>query len=82
MNNWFNGFNNNYTENEEMRFIWGLISYDNFSVSKPILLTLNDIDLIYLKNEKKYILEIETAYYFSNKQNEKKIFTISFKWLY
>lgn len=69
---WLNEFNDDYTENEEMKFIWGLIACDDISASKPNLLTMNDIDLIYLKNEKKYILEIETAYYFNNKQDEKK----------
>ena len=72
MSDWFDGFNDDCTENEEMKFIWGLIACDNFSVSKPNLLTMNDIDLIYLKDEKKYILEIETVYYFNNKQDEKK----------
>lgn len=72
MCDWFDGFNDDCTENEEMKFIWGLISCDDFSASKPNLLTMNDIDLIYLKNEKKYILGIETVYYFNNKQDEKK----------
>ena len=72
MSDWFNELNDDCTENEEMKFIWGLITCDDFSASKPNLLTMNDIDLIYLKNEKKYILGIETAYCFNNKQDEKK----------
>lgn len=71
MCDWFDGFNDDCTENEEMKFIWGLISCDDFSASKPNLLTMNDIDLIYLKNEKKYILEIETVYCFKDKEAEK-----------
>lgn len=72
MNDWFDEFNDDCTENKEMKFIWGLIACDDFSASKPNLLTMNDIDLIYLKDENKYILEIETAYYFNNKQDKKK----------
>ena len=33
---------------------------------------MNDFDLIYLKDEKKYILGIETAYKFKDKQSEKE----------
>lgn len=72
MSDWLDEFNNDYTENKEMKFIWGLISCDDISASKPNLLTMNDIDLIYLKDEKKYILGIETMYYFNSKQEEKK----------
>ena len=68
---WLDGFNDNYTENEEMKFIWGLTDRDNVSASKPNLFTMNDIALIYLKDEKKYILEIETLYYFNSKQDKK-----------
>jgi hypothetical protein len=71
MSDWLDEFNSDYTENKEMKFIWGLISCDDISASKPNLLTMNDIDLIYLKDEKKYILEIETIYYFNGKQDKK-----------
>ena len=72
MSDWFDEFNDDCTENKEMKFIWGLIACDDFSASKPNLFTMNDIDLIYLKDEKKYILEIETIYYFNSKQDKKK----------
>ena len=35
---------------------------------------LNDIDLIYLKDEKKYILSVETAYMFNSKEAGKEYF--------
>lgn len=69
---WFDEFNDDYTENKEMKFIWGLIACDDISASKPDLLTMNDIELIYLKDEKKYILGIETSYYFNGEQDKKK----------
>lgn len=70
MSDYLDEFNNDYTENKEMKFIWGLTACDDISASKPNLLTMNDIDLIYLKDEKKYILEIETIYYFKDKEKE------------
>lgn len=71
MSDWLDEFNSDYTENKEMKFIWGLISCGDISASKPNLLTMNDIDLIYLKDEKKYILEIETIYHFNSTQDKK-----------
>ena len=69
---YYNDYNEDFTENSSMKFIWGLKSYDDLSSCDANLLTMNDFDLIYLKDEKKYILGIETAYKFKDKQSEKE----------
>lgn len=62
--NYYNDFNDDFTENSECRFIWGVKSYDDLSHSDANLLTMNDMDLIYDKRKNLYYLSIETAYYF------------------
>ena len=57
-----------------MKFIWGLKAYDDLSNCDANLETMNDIDLIYLKDEKKYILSVETEYMFNSKESEKEYF--------
>ena len=71
---YYNDYNEDFTENSSMKFIWGLKSYDDLSSCDANLETMNDIDLIYLKNEKKYILGVETAYMFNSKEAEKEYF--------
>ena len=71
---YYNDYNEDFTENSSMKFIWGLKSYDDLSSYDANLETMNDIDLIYLKNEKKYILGVETAYMFNSKEAEKEYF--------
>ena len=73
---YYNDYNEDFTENSSMKFIWGLKSYDDLSSCDANLETMNDIDLIYLKDEKKYILNVETAYMFSSKEAEKEYFKI------
>ena len=63
---YYNTFNEDYTENEDFKFIFGIISYDDLTSNKPNLLTMNDFDIIYDKNKKKYIMSIETIYVFKN----------------
>ena len=70
---YYNDYNENFTENSSMKFIWGLKSYDDLSSCDANLETINDIDLIYLKDEKKYILSVET-YMFNSKEAEKEYF--------
>ena len=60
-----------YYETKDLKFIWGIKSYDDLTSSDANLHTMNDIDLIYLKNENKYILCLETIYQFD--QEEYKI---------
>ena len=71
---YYNDYNEDFTENSSMKFIWGLKSYDDLSNYDANLETMNDIDLIYLKDEKKYILGVETAYMFNSKEAEKEYF--------
>ena len=70
---YYNDYNEDFTENSSMKFIWGLKSYDDLSSCDANLETMNDIDLIYLKDEKKYNLSVETAYLFNSKEAEKNI---------
>lgn len=71
---YYNDYNEDFTENSSMKFIWGLKSYDDLSSCDANLETMNDIDLIYLKDEQKYILGVETAYMFNSKEAEKEYF--------
>ena len=71
---YYNDYNEDFTENSSMKFIWGLKSYDDLSSCDANLETMNDIDLIYLKDKKKYILGVETAYMFNSKEAEKEYF--------
>lgn len=71
---YYDDYNEDFTENSSMKFIWGLKSYDDLSNYDANLETMNDIDLIYLKDEKKYILSVETIYMFSSKDSEKEYF--------
>ena len=71
-NKYYEDFNEDYTENSDMKFIFGVMSWDDLSsATKPNLFTMNDLDLIYLKDENKYILSIETIYFFKDKQAKK-----------
>ena len=59
-----------FYEDESMKFIWGVKSYDELTDLDANLYTMNDIDLIYLKNENKYILGIETIYLFDKEEHK------------
>ena len=73
---YYNDYNEDFTENSSMKFIWGLKSYNDLSSCDANLETMNDIDLIYLKDEKRYILGVETAYMFNSKEAEKEYFKV------
>lgn len=60
----YEGYYINEYETQDMLFIWGVISYDDLSSNKANLYTMNDLDLIYHKDEKKYSLGVETIYMF------------------
>ena len=53
-------------ETVEQKFIWGVQSCDDLSGRETCLFTMNDLDLIYLKKEGRYILSIETIYRFDS----------------
>ena len=55
-------------ENDNYKLLFGIISTDDLSVSRSAnLYTMNDIDLLYDKEANKYLLSIETIFYFKNK---------------
>lgn len=55
-------------ENEIMKFIWGVKSWDDLTDSDACLYTMNDIDLLYLKDQKKYLFSIETIFDFAKEE--------------
>ena len=59
-------------ETDDFKFIWGIKSYDDLSCTGACLYTMNDIDIIYDKKKKEYILGIETAYLFKTYNDECK----------
>ena len=59
-------------ETDDLKFIWGVKSFDDLSSSNACLYTMNDIDIIYDKKKKEYILGIETAYLFKTYNDECK----------
>ena len=59
-------------EDETMKFIWGVKSWDDMTDADACLYTLNDIDIIYDKENKVYMLGIETAYMFKSHESECK----------
>lgn len=60
------------TETIHQKLIWGIKSWDDLSDCDVNLHTMNDADLIYLKDKNKYILSVETIYYFEDKESEYK----------
>ena len=59
-------------ETDDFKFIWGIKSWDDLSGADACLYTMNDIDIIYDKRKKEYILGIETAYLFKTYNDECK----------
>lgn len=55
-------------ETKEVKFIWGIKSWDDLTDSDANLYTMNDIDLIYFKDENKYGLSIETIFEFDKEE--------------
>ena len=49
---------------EEYKFIWGVKSWDELSTGDCNMFTMNDIDITYNRETKKYFLEVETIYQF------------------
>lgn len=54
----------------DLEFIWGIKSYDCLVNCEANMHTMNDIEIDYDHNEKKYLLSIETAYLFKDKKAE------------
>ena len=66
----YDDFNEDGTENSTMKHIWGLKSYIDLTSSPCGLMTMNDIDVTYLKDENKYVLGVETMIFFDKKEYE------------
>ena len=54
-------YGNHALEDDDYKFIWGVKLYADFSSSDCNMQTMNDIDIIYDKNKKLYLLGVETA---------------------
>lgn len=50
----------------ELKFIWGIKSWDDLSDSDANMWTMNDIEIDYNRKTKEYVLEIETIYQFAS----------------
>ena len=59
-------------ETDDIKFIWGIKSWDCLVNTDANLNTMNDIDVTYDKKKKKYMLGIETAYAFDTYGDECK----------
>ena len=72
-------------ETTTMKHIFGVVSYDDLTSNHANLYTMNDLDLTYLKDKKKYILGVETIYMFKNKNGDKEymkqLLDIFTKWM-
>ena len=51
-----------------LKFIWGIKSYDDMSSSYANMWTMNDIEIVYDRDTKQYMLGIETSYLFDDIQ--------------
>lgn len=84
--NFFESMNEDGTENDEMKLIWGIKSDDDFTSTKCTLATMNDFDIIYLKKRKKYIIDLETIYKFDDESFEQtylvKILSAFTDWMF
>ena len=59
-----------YIEDEynygDLKFIWGVKSWDDLTSKDANLYTMNDLDIIYDRDKKEYMLGIESIYSFDN----------------
>lgn len=58
-----------YEDNEyncdELKFIWGIKSWDDLTSGEANLYTMNDLDIVYDRERDEYLLGIETIYSFT-----------------
>lgn len=47
-----------------LKFIWGVISHDDMTATVPSFYSMNDLDICYNRDTKKYLLGLETIYSF------------------
>ena len=56
---------------DELKFIWGVKSYDDLTRNDNANFhSMNDIEIVYDRKEKEYMLGIEEMFYFEDKQAE------------
>lgn len=56
-------------ETHNVKFIWGIKASDELTCEYANLFTMNDIDLLYLKDKEKYVLSIELVYWFDTEED-------------
>ncbi len=59
-------------ETDDLKFIWGVKSWDDLTGKSANLSTMNDIEIVYDKKNKDYMLGVETAYLFKSHESECK----------
>lgn len=57
-------------ETDDYKFIWGVKSWDDLSGAEACMYTMNDVDIVYDKKKKLYMLGVETAYMFETHADE------------
>lgn len=57
-------------EDGNLKFIWGVKSWDDLTGADACLYTMNDIDIVYDKDRQVYMLGVETAYLFKTYGDE------------
>ena len=57
----------------DLKFIWGVKSYDDLSSAMPNFYTMNDIDIIYSRKSGLYSLGVETIYAFDGGQKQGEV---------
>ncbi len=76
----------NYTvETDEMKFIWGVKAYDDFSNCDANLFSMNDLELIYFKERDEYGFDWEDIYIFEKRKHAiryyKRLLKLAYEWM-
>lgn len=58
-------YENNEYNCDELKFIWGIKSWDDIMSGEATLFTMNDLDIVYDRERDEYLLGIETIYSFA-----------------
>lgn len=61
----YHDYRNDEYNCDELKFIWGVKSWDDISSDEANLYTMNDLDIVFDRKRKEYILGIETIYSFA-----------------
>lgn len=59
-------YENNEYNDDNLKFIWGVKSHDDFTSTSANIWTVNDLDIVYDRDTEVYLLGLETIYYFEN----------------